>query len=559
MSTPASMIDELRRMRDGGASPPSPSAPSAGGDSPVRRKVFARADQLGVPRTLADRLIAKESSWSHTDGSGKVKRGPVTRSGERAVGLMQVMPSTGVSMGFKNLDDEDENITAGLTYIKRGLDTHGGDEGLAALYYFGGPGAAAQAARTGKAPNIDDGNGGRKGTSAADYMSSVGGSGNAARKSPSNINPMIAELRRMRDGEGNSAALSPVEAQPATQVMPAPLPTPTPPSPSTSMLDELRQMRDATSQGSPLPVVNNDPSSSLTRPRRVTPLAEVVPGAIPTSQPAEDVRVMLPGSAPQRMTPQVAPIRRAASAAAATHLDDDVLEFATRIDGSIPVDEQYTGDRPNAPLTLDDYTAKEKSWTERAAISAASIGQNTSPMRGDDPLKQAQTVRLDARKGEVPSPEAVNRAYVRSLGSGYESIYDDYQSKTGRSLLALDETPAELIRRARYVTDANSPTGGYYEASIATTERTVGLLNAYAQGGIEGARNFAAQAAGQESQPEAAPSPAEVSPTLDAARRGFAEGSIGAAQLVQNIELLGRGLKAELTGGVQGEDYKSLH
>ncbi|MCP9494544.1 MAG: transglycosylase SLT domain-containing protein [Pyrinomonadaceae bacterium MAG19_C2-C3] len=307
MNTPASMLDELRRMRDGSSSPsssPSP-IPPTGDDNPVRRKVFARADELGVPRTLADRLIAKESSWSHVDAGGKVKRGPVTRSGERAVGLMQVMPSTGASMGFKNLDDEDENITAGLTYIKRGLDTHGGDEGLAALYYFGGPGAAARAARTGKAPNIDDGNGNRRGTSAADYMTSVGGGGGgAARNSSPNTNPMLNELRQMRDdggtsslaavspapkaasseaappasqslssmldelrqmrdgGGGNNAASSPVELP---QTTPVTLPTPTLPSPSTSMFDELRQMRDATSQESPLPVVSDDASSpSLT-------------------------------------------------------------------------------------------------------------------------------------------------------------------------------------------------------------------------------------------------------------------------------------------------------
>ncbi|MCP9494545.1 MAG: 2'-5' RNA ligase family protein [Pyrinomonadaceae bacterium MAG19_C2-C3] len=284
-----------------------------------------------------------------------------------------------------------------------------------------------------------------------------------------------------------------------------------------------------------------------------------MPGATPASQLAHDARPSLPAVAPQPVAPQATPLQRAALSAAPANVDDDVIEFATRINKDIPVDVQYTGSRPTVPLTLDDYDAREKSWTERAAISAASIGQNAPRMRaGDDTLKQAQTVRLDARKGEVPSPEAVNRAYIRSLGSGYESIYDDYWSKTGRSLLALDETPAELVKRARYVMDANSPTGGYYEASIATTERTVGLLNAYAQGGIEGARNFAAKSAPQESQPEAAPSTAEASPTLDAARRGFAEGSIGTAQLVQNIELLGRGLKAELTGGVQGEDYKSL-
>lgn len=47
---------------------------------------------------------------------------PTLQSPAGALGVMQVLPTTGASMGFRNLRDPRENITAGVTYLRKMLD-----------------------------------------------------------------------------------------------------------------------------------------------------------------------------------------------------------------------------------------------------------------------------------------------------------------------------------------------------------------------------------------------------------------------------------------------------
>jgi membrane-bound lytic murein transglycosylase F len=47
---------------------------------------------------------------------------PTLQSAAGALGVMQVLPTTGAAMGFRNLRDPTENIPAGVTYLRRMLD-----------------------------------------------------------------------------------------------------------------------------------------------------------------------------------------------------------------------------------------------------------------------------------------------------------------------------------------------------------------------------------------------------------------------------------------------------
>lgn len=126
--------------------------PQASGGGEVRGRVEEYAKRIGVPMPLVSAVLGQESGWSHTWSNGKVKTSP-----KGARGLFQVMPDTGKSLGYDNLDDLDQNIQAGLTYLKQGLRESDGDSTYALTRYHGGPGAAAQYKRTGRVPKISDG------------------------------------------------------------------------------------------------------------------------------------------------------------------------------------------------------------------------------------------------------------------------------------------------------------------------------------------------------------------------------------------------------------------
>lgn len=157
----------LARVGEGRIKQPKPISAPATSDGSLRGRVMSRAREMGIPESLVDNLINTESRWTH-ERNGKVLTSP-----KGARGLMQLMPDTARSLGV-NPDDLDQNIDGGLRYLKQGLDAYGGDERLASLYYFGGPGAAQRAARTGRIPNISDKVNGR-GSTANQYINNVAG------------------------------------------------------------------------------------------------------------------------------------------------------------------------------------------------------------------------------------------------------------------------------------------------------------------------------------------------------------------------------------------------
>jgi hypothetical protein len=107
-------------------------------------KVARAAKRAGVDPSLAVAIAFQESRLRSNPPRGS--------SGE--IGMMQVMPGTGKGMGFneKQLANLDQNIEAGVQYLKKGLEATGNDPQLTAIYYNGGPGAI-QAMSSGKDPD----------------------------------------------------------------------------------------------------------------------------------------------------------------------------------------------------------------------------------------------------------------------------------------------------------------------------------------------------------------------------------------------------------------------
>ena len=109
-----------------------------------------------------------ESGGSHYDRRGKVKLSPPDpKTGERAVGAVQIKPSTAREVGVKDPFDENENIRAGLRYFAKG----GSDPAGRRIHYFGGPRPLKSYQRTGRIPKGKD----VLGTTFEKYVQQTGG------------------------------------------------------------------------------------------------------------------------------------------------------------------------------------------------------------------------------------------------------------------------------------------------------------------------------------------------------------------------------------------------
>jgi len=91
----------------------------------------------GLPSALVNAVIQQESGF-HPDVLG-----PKTKTGERAVGLMQILPSTAKAL---HVDPHDpmQNIWGGTWYLANLVRYYGGDVALALAAYNAGQGAVAK-------------------------------------------------------------------------------------------------------------------------------------------------------------------------------------------------------------------------------------------------------------------------------------------------------------------------------------------------------------------------------------------------------------------------------
>ena len=98
----------------------------------VARIVGEMALKHNVPPRLAIAVAMRESGLGSNKNDGA--------AGE--IGIMQVLPDTGKSLGYelKDLRDVTKNIEAGVKYLRQNLDRYDNNEGLAVAAYNAGPG-----------------------------------------------------------------------------------------------------------------------------------------------------------------------------------------------------------------------------------------------------------------------------------------------------------------------------------------------------------------------------------------------------------------------------------
>jgi len=99
----------------------------------IEKSIHNAAQKYNLPAALIRGVIRAESNF---------EVGAVSRAG--AQGLMQLMPGTAKELGVDNPFDIEQNIDGGARYLRKMLDSFGGDIKVALAAYNAGPGAVAK-------------------------------------------------------------------------------------------------------------------------------------------------------------------------------------------------------------------------------------------------------------------------------------------------------------------------------------------------------------------------------------------------------------------------------
>jgi soluble lytic murein transglycosylase-like protein len=97
---------------------------------PFTTLIDEHAARHGVSPDLVRAVIQAESAFN-----------PLARSHKGAMGLMQLMPATARQYGVTDAYDAEQNVAAGVAYLRSLLDRYDGNEELALAAYNAGPGA----------------------------------------------------------------------------------------------------------------------------------------------------------------------------------------------------------------------------------------------------------------------------------------------------------------------------------------------------------------------------------------------------------------------------------
>ncbi len=100
----------------------------------IERMVHEAADRHNVDPALVRAVIETESNWN-----------PSAFSRKGAVGLMQLMPTTAQRFGVRDLYTPQQNVEAGVKYLKTLLERYDGNLDLALAAYNAGEGAVDRA------------------------------------------------------------------------------------------------------------------------------------------------------------------------------------------------------------------------------------------------------------------------------------------------------------------------------------------------------------------------------------------------------------------------------
>jgi hypothetical protein len=119
-----------------GSETPGPAGQRSTGPRPFAALIDVVARKHGLDPALVHAVVEAESGYR-----------PSARSEAGARGLMQVLPSTARELGVRRagaLFDPEQNLDAGVRYLKLLLQQYGGDVRTALAAYNAGPGAVAK-------------------------------------------------------------------------------------------------------------------------------------------------------------------------------------------------------------------------------------------------------------------------------------------------------------------------------------------------------------------------------------------------------------------------------
>lgn len=115
---------------------------SESNDSKFDDIIEEASKRYDLPKELIKAVIKAESNFN-----------PIAISPKNAMGLMQLMPSTAMEMGVKDIFDPFQNIMGGAKYLRKMLDRFNGNLFLALSAYNAGP---ERVSRSGGIPDIEE-------------------------------------------------------------------------------------------------------------------------------------------------------------------------------------------------------------------------------------------------------------------------------------------------------------------------------------------------------------------------------------------------------------------